>query len=332
MGDKLVLYVIYLILAAAVVLFSVKCAKYVDWLDKMTSISGAFIGGVILAAVTSLPELFTSISATMILGESELVMGNILGSDIFNLAVIAVLFLVFIKGFPMAFINRSHLITTGCSIICYIVVALTAFYGFEWTFFTVSSTSVVILILYILSIRFMAGDQSEDIEEELEINLSLHQVIFRFIIMALLLIAASILITFVTDEMAEQLQLGVTLAGALFLGVATSLPELSSCIALCKVKNYNAALGNIVGSNVFNFFILVLADLFYWKGSIYVADAQTLYLTIFGLVSSVCIGVLIFLKTVLHVNKKLPYILLCVITTLSYFVFLLLSSMFPAAM
>lgn len=59
-----------------------------DIIDKRTSISGAFIGGVILAAITSLPELFTSISATALLGQPELVIGNILGSDIFNTAVL----------------------------------------------------------------------------------------------------------------------------------------------------------------------------------------------------------------------------------------------------
>ena len=54
----------YLILAVIVMGFSIQLSNYVDIIDKRTSISGAFIGGVILAAITSLPELFTSISAT----------------------------------------------------------------------------------------------------------------------------------------------------------------------------------------------------------------------------------------------------------------------------
>ena len=220
--------------------------------------------------------------------------------------------------------------TVACSLVCYVIVALTAFYGFEWTLLTVSTTSFVILAMYLLSVRFMAGDQSEETEEKVQTSLTLNQVIVRFIIMSVLLIGSSILITFVTDRLAEELQLGATLAGALFLGVATSLPELSSCIALCKSRNYNAALGNIVGSNVFNFFILVLADLMYWKGSIYLADAQTAYLTIFGLLSSVCIGVLIFLKTRFGVRSRLPYVVLCIITVVSYLAFLVLSGMAPA--
>ena len=76
----------YLILAVIVMGFSIQLSNYVDIIDKRTSISGAFIGGVILAAITSLPELFTSISATALLGQPELVIGNILGSDIFTSA------------------------------------------------------------------------------------------------------------------------------------------------------------------------------------------------------------------------------------------------------
>ena len=98
----------YLILAVIVMGFSIQLSNYVDIIDKRTSISGAFIGGVILAAITSLPELFTSISATALLGQPELVIGNILGSDIFNTAVLASLFLAFPKRFRRARIGASH--------------------------------------------------------------------------------------------------------------------------------------------------------------------------------------------------------------------------------
>ena len=49
------IYLIYVLLALAVVGFSIKAADYVDLIDKKTNISGAFIGGVMLAAITSLP-------------------------------------------------------------------------------------------------------------------------------------------------------------------------------------------------------------------------------------------------------------------------------------
>ena len=79
------LYLEYIVLAALVVFLSVRLSYYVDCLDKKTNLSGAFIGGVMLAAVTSLPELFTSLTAVLALDQPDLVQGNVLGSNIFNI-------------------------------------------------------------------------------------------------------------------------------------------------------------------------------------------------------------------------------------------------------
>ena len=80
--------VLYLVAAAAVVFFSIKLSDYVDLLDKTTNLSGALLGSIMLAAVTSLPELFTSITATVLIKDNSLVLGNILGSNIFNILLI----------------------------------------------------------------------------------------------------------------------------------------------------------------------------------------------------------------------------------------------------
>ena len=88
------IYLAYLIVAAGVVWFSVKASDYVDLLDKKTNLSGAFIGGILLSAVTSLPELFTSISSTVFLDAPSLCIGNILGSDLFNVAALSVVILI----------------------------------------------------------------------------------------------------------------------------------------------------------------------------------------------------------------------------------------------
>ena len=91
------IYVVYLCVAAGLTFLAIKAADYVDLIDKKTSLSGAFIGGVMLSAVTSLPEMFTSISSTLMLKQPGLCMGNILGSDLFNLLILAVLALVFFR-------------------------------------------------------------------------------------------------------------------------------------------------------------------------------------------------------------------------------------------
>ena len=96
-----VLIIIYVVLAGGLVFLSDKLGNYIDLLDKKTKISGAFLGGVLLAAVTSLPELFTSISATLFVHEKDLVIGNVLGSNLFNLSVLGFCLLVFFKLFSL---------------------------------------------------------------------------------------------------------------------------------------------------------------------------------------------------------------------------------------
>lgn len=69
--------IIYLLVAVVVVYTSIKLSDYVDLLDKKTNLSGALLGGILLAAVTSLPEFFTSLTSTVFIGENALVIGNI---------------------------------------------------------------------------------------------------------------------------------------------------------------------------------------------------------------------------------------------------------------
>ena len=93
------IYVFYLLTVATVVWFSVLASRYIDMIDRSTKLSGAFLGGVLLSAITSLPELFTSISATTLIDDASLCIGNILGSNLFNFGMLAVVILFFAKGF-----------------------------------------------------------------------------------------------------------------------------------------------------------------------------------------------------------------------------------------
>ncbi len=321
------IYFIYFVISFLVVWFSLKCAKYVDLIDKKTDLSGAFIGGIILAAVTSLPELITSFSSIVIVDNAELVLGNILGSNIFNLSVLGLGIVFSYKKFISSKISSSHMKTIPITIIIYILI-ITSLFIISASIFSVNISSIIILILYILSIKFLSNNdlntsENDDIIEDTS-KLTIKQIITRFIIMAISLIIASIFITYTTDIIATKLNMGSTLAGALFLGIATSLPELSSSIALIKMGNFNATIGNIIGSNMFNFLILFISDILYSKGSIYIKTKEVSSLVIFGLISSIFIGITLFLKSK-KIESKFLYTLIASISVLCYFAFLIFS-------
>lgn len=319
------IFVYYALLAAVVVFVSIKCANYVDLIDKKTNMSGAFIGGVILAAVTSMPELITSITAIAVVNEPALVMGNVLGSNIFNISILGVLVLCSAKNFMNAKIANSHKITLVCTLAVYAILTVVITFGHDYSVFGISFASVLLLIIYVISLKFLASDDSQNEEEDTS-DLTLKQIVIRFIIMSIILIISSVGITYVTDIIADRLNLNGSVAGALFLGIATSLPELTSSVALVRKRNFNAMVGNIVGSNMFNYLILLISDIMYNTASIYTSTAseETNNLILFGFIGSVFAGALLLSKKMKN-QKKWLCITLAVGIIASYFAFLIVS-------
>ena len=298
------LYILYLITVTAVVWFSILASRYIDMIDRSTRLSGAFLGGVLLSAITSLPELFTSISATILIDNPSLCIGNILGSNLFNFGMLAVVILCFIKGFSSTRLSPSHRFVMMFLMLMYLAVLLNwkvmgdsniIFSSNDNLWLHLSITTLIIIALYALSVRFLANDNGESEEEECEeVKLSLRAIVTRFVLASIGIIVASVILTYITDDIATELNLGSGLAGALFLGIATSLPEVTSTITLFRMRNFDIAFGNITGSNVFNYFVLAIADVLYSGGSVYhFGDDKVINLTVFGLLSSMFIYMLI---------------------------------------
>ena len=79
--------ILFLLFAFLTVFLSIKLSYYVDYLSKHSKVSGAFLAGIVLAGVTSLPECVTCFSAIFV-DNNLLAVGDILGSNIFNIFMI----------------------------------------------------------------------------------------------------------------------------------------------------------------------------------------------------------------------------------------------------
>ena len=285
-------YILYILVAATVVWLSVKASHYIDLIDQKSSLSGAFLGGVLLSAVTSLPELFTSISATVLLAKPSLCLGNILGSNIFNLVVLAVMFVLFVRSSHAARLAKGHQMVIVYCLVTYAALALNMFLPevFDFHILSLSVSSIIIVICYALGVKYLSGEDGGEGKSEMQddSSLTMRGIVVRFVLCSVGLVGLSIWLTYLSDDIATSLGMGAGLAGALFLGVATSLPELSSTVTLFRLKNYNVAVGNIVGSCLFNMIILTVADLLWFKGTIYdFADGNIGQMLGFGAVAMV---------------------------------------------
>ena len=327
----------YLIVATIVVWLSIKLSTFVDLLDKKTNLSGALLGGILLAATTSLPEFFTSFTATVLVRNNSLVMGNILGSNLFNMVLFSIIYLFFFKKLVDKKVDKAHLFTMSIIGLLYTTVICASFiFDFNkilWGWF--NPLSILIVVLYAINIWKTPKEEDDKEEEEMdekESNLTVKQIVLLFIIFALALIGASIGITYLTNWVVEVYGFGATFGGALFLGVATSLPELTATINLSKRGNINAAYGNIIGSISFNFCILSVSDLFSWTCDTrtFAADQSAFLLMVFGVAGFLLLLASILVKRFLPLKGSLKERIYFYVTggliALNYIAFLILSN------
>lgn len=333
------IYPVYFVDLAAMVFLSFFLGNLVDMLDKKTKISGAFIGGVLLAAVTSLPELFTAFSAVIMVRNPELVVGDIMGSILFDLVCLGLETFLFVKHFKDSKFQAWHWMNGTACLIMYALCA----YGFfapaeaQLMLGDINVISILIFVLYILTLVFQPKESGEDSEElsteekkaDKMDNWSLKKIIFWFIVSSLLLIGTSIFLTYLTDWIKSSVPfLSGSVAGALLLGVGTSIPEIVSTAQLFHKKNYDAGYGNMIGSCTFDFAILAFSDFISWHyfvqeelgavssriqtHGIFLLDADTFKFVIFGIVATIGIIALSLLRkyTKIYENKKkLSYVI-----------------------
>lgn len=266
---------VYLVDLASMVLLSFFLGDLVDTLDKKTKISGAFIGGVLLAAVTSLPELFTSLSSIFFVNEPEYVVGDILGSIIFDLVCLALETFLFLKNFRNAKIQKFHLFNGIACILMYVFAAYGFFAPTKWQLMLgdINAMPILIFLLYILTLVLQPKEKEEDVPSSAPqaqkglITWSLLKIWIAFTIASLLLIGTSIALTYLTKFLQNDFPefLSGSVAGALLLGIGTSIPEIISNAQLFRRKNYDAGFGNMIGFCTFDFAIFAFADFLSWR-------------------------------------------------------------------
>ena len=325
---------IYVVLASLVIFLSIKLSKYVDLLDKKTKIAGALLGGILLAGVTSLPELFTSLTGTIIVGKNDLVLGNIMGSDFFDIMIFGVVYFLFFKKFTEGKVGKQHY--TSCLFTALMLIAVTiAAFVFDrngWLLGWFNPMSLVIIAIYVVSLILTPKTEEKEENDEVESNLSVKQIWIRFTIASIILIAASITVTIVTDKVVVGFGIGETFGGSLFLGVATSLPEVTATLALCRKKNFDAAYGDIIGSCTFNVIILGIADAVSFKAGPLFRITSDSFMLLIGTAFTLLLIFLsiLYIRSKFFKNDAKSRIILYTISTLliaSYFTYLILASM-----
>ncbi len=272
--------------AAALITYAAsQLAKYGDIIAVRTRLGGMFIGILLLAGATSLPEVLTSISAIGA-GEPNLAAGNLLGSNMFNMFLLAVLDLAHRNERILRKAALKHALTGSLAIFLIGLVTFFIIADFEVMIGWVGLDSLILIAAYIVALRLI---QSSNIKppEQAEIPADtppLWHGLFGFALAAAVLIFATPWMVEAAGEIAVITGLGTTFVGTTLVALVTSLPELVTTLAAAKLGADDMAIGNLFGSNMFNMFALGLTDFFYTQGSFLgVVDPAFLLVGMMGL-------------------------------------------------
>lgn len=275
--------ILFLFLAGLTVFLSFRLSYYADLLNKTTNISGVFIGGILLAGITSLPELVTCLSS-IFLNNPYLAIGDILGSNFFNIAMMCFFDILFIKTMFYNYIKNRYYLIYVLLILNYLIMYLFMGGTFNLEIFNIGLPSFIIIITYIFYLK-----NAKEEETKKEVITTKEHVLLKFFLVGLFMVIVSILLTLVVNLIAgKNPNVASSFIGAILLGITTSMPEVITFIALVKMKSFDLALSDIIGSNLFNLLILAIGDIFLKNKEIYYfVDKESMFLLIFGLILTI---------------------------------------------
>jgi cation:H+ antiporter len=251
-----------------------KLSRYGDQIAARTGVSQTFLGIILFSTVTSLPELTVCITSASVVGEPDLALGNIFGSNLFNLLLIAVFDIVQGRGAVLDLLSPGHVIAASFGVVLAGIAILGIGLGLDLNLFWIGIESIILIFIYLLAVRILyrhevlalQGETAQaDKPAQTKGGKSLY---FFFALCALVIVGAGFWLSHTADAIAQTTGWGRSFVGSFMLAVVTSLPELAVGIPLIRMGAFNMAIGSLLGSNLFNIAIIPATDIFFTQGPI----------------------------------------------------------------
>jgi cation:H+ antiporter len=277
----MLVWVKFAICLAVILVAGSRLSKYGDVIAVKTGLGRIWVGVILLATITSLPELATGISSVALVGKPDLTLGDLFGSNLINLVVIAIIDVLYTRGPVLHYLGSGIVLA---AILSTLLVAAAA--AFIYIAQNVSSLGIfgyiglyspILLCLYLLAqymiFRFQRTQEDQPADNgSVTANyegVSLRRASTFFVIAALATVAAGAWLGFIGDELSQVTGLKASFVGTIFLAVCTSAPEIVVSISALRMGALEMAVGNVIGSNLFNMGVTIFVDdLFYTNGPI----------------------------------------------------------------
>lgn len=292
----------FLVCVAVIGFAGVRLSRYGDAIALLTGLSRNWVGLILIATVTSLPELVTGMSAVTAANAPDIAMGDALGSCVFNLAILALIDVAYRKQFIYHVASSAHMLSAAFGIILLAGAAFNLLMTRQNAMPVIghiSLGSVALLALYLVAMRalYLAEQRRANATPgKPQAHLSLKAALMGYSVASAVIVAAGVWLPFIGVELARVMGWSHSFVGSLFVAFATSVPELATTWGALRVGAIDMALGNLLGSNLFDLLILAIDDFAYAPGSLFAhlspVHGATVLVTI--LMNAVVVGALTF--------------------------------------
>ena len=270
-GDLVQALMIFTASSVVVVYCGVLLAKYGDALAEILGWGRLWVGTILVAVATSLPEV-ASITTAVLRDQPELAAGGVYGSSMANMMILACVALIFGSAW---FFRRVAAEQRFLALVAISITGLAIVFGsfpLGVSLFDVGLASLLVVGLYLAGMRLVYVTQPvkpASVVMNHGVGLISPRKAWTFFGIASLgvLISAPFL-AFSVERIAETTGLAASFMGVLALALVTSLPELSTSIAAIRIRATDLAVGGLFGSCAFNVLVLAIADPFYRKGTL----------------------------------------------------------------
>ena len=276
----------FVITAAVIVFAANQLAKYGDVIAVRTKLGGMFIGILLLAGATSLPEVLTTLSSIS-QNVPNLAAGNLFGSNMFNMVMLAILDLA---GRQQRILRNAALKHALSGSLAVFLIGLAVFFVLAdlpiqlgW----IGLDGLLMMLAYVVAVYLVQKESNQSATPDTEIQEgfpSLRRGVIGFLIAAGVLAVVTPIMVRSSTQIAEITGLGTSFVGTTLVALVTSLPEVVTTLAAIRIGADDMAIGNLFGSNMFNMFALGLTDLFFLPGRFFgVIDPSFLLVGLLGL-------------------------------------------------
>lgn len=270
------LWIQFIICAAAIITSGYKMTVFADEISEKTGLSSGLMGTLILAVITSCPELVTTLSSISVVDAPDLALGDLVGANAFNIFAIALIGILCGKGSILRGQTKVSIFTASLSVFMLIVVIVSIRWNGIAEIFDISLGSIAIGALYIGGVVLIYKKEGRGAPRARErIKPSLKA---KFSIAASIIIASGVWLAKIGKDISVVYGLNEMYVGVLLVAFATTMPEFVVSLTALKQNSVSMAVGNLLGSNIFNIFIIIILDAFLRRGNFftYVSDMNIL--------------------------------------------------------